>query len=48
MKHQKKIEARDGEIGRKTNEIVGFFIPRVNYFLGKPLIHAGVYPDAVI
>ena len=47
-KHQALIEKRDGPIGRKTGEITGFFIPRRNIFLGKPLIHAGVYPDAAI
>ena len=48
MRHQRLIEERDGSIGKKTGEIVAFFIPRVNLFLEKPLIHAGVYPDAVI
>ncbi|KKQ95756.1 MAG: Glycosyl transferase, family 2 [Candidatus Woesebacteria bacterium GW2011_GWB1_43_14] len=47
-KHQKLVEERDGGIGKVTGEVVAFFIPRVNYFLGKPLIHAGVYPDGVI
>lgn len=47
-KHQRIIEERDGPIGRKTGEAVGYFIPRRNMFLGKPLIHAGVYPDGVI
>jgi glycosyltransferase involved in cell wall biosynthesis len=47
-RHQALIERRDGKIGRDTGEIVAFFIPRVNYFLGKSLIHAGVYPDGVI
>ncbi len=47
-RHQKVIEKRDGKIGENTGEIVGFFIPRINFFLGSPLIHAGVYPDAVI
>lgn len=47
-RHQKLIEQRDGPIGRKTGEIAAFFIPRVNYFLGKPLMHAGAYPDGVI
>lgn len=28
--------------------MVAFFLPRLNFFLGKPLIHAGVYPDGVI
>lgn len=47
-RHQKAIEQRDGAIGTKSGEITAFFIPRVNLFLGKPLVHAGVYPDAVI
>lgn len=47
-RHQKLIEGRDGKIGSNTGEIVGYFIPRRNMFLGKPLIHAGVYPDGVI
>jgi glycosyltransferase involved in cell wall biosynthesis len=47
-RHQKLIEDRDGLIGKKTGEIAGYFIPRLNMFLGKPLIHAGVYPDGVI
>jgi glycosyltransferase involved in cell wall biosynthesis len=37
-----------GKLGTDTGEIVAYFIPRVNMFLGKPLIHAGVYPDGVI
>ena len=48
IRHQKLIEERDGKVGRDTGEIVAFFIPRLNYFLGAPLIHAGVYPDGVI
>lgn len=47
-KHQAIIEARDGQIGKKTGEVVGFFIARRNMFLGRPLIHAGVFPDGVI
>ena len=47
-KHQSLVEIRDGKIGKETGEVVGFFIPRRNIFLGKPLIHAGVYPDGVI
>jgi glycosyltransferase involved in cell wall biosynthesis len=47
-RHQALIEARDGKIGRSTGEVVGFFTPRINIFLGKPLIHAGSYPDGVI
>lgn len=48
QKHQKLIETRDGKIGKKTGEVVAFFVPRRNMFLGKPLIYAGVYPDGVI
>lgn len=48
LRHQSVVENRDGKIGKNTGEIVAFFIPRRNMFLGKPLIHAGVYPDAVI
>lgn len=48
QRHQRLIEQRDGPIGRNTGEIAGFFIPRVNFFLGKPLIHGGVYPDASV
>jgi glycosyltransferase involved in cell wall biosynthesis len=47
-KHQKLIEKREGFLGKSTGEVVAFFIPRVNYFLGGPLVHAGVYPDGVI
>jgi len=47
-RHEKLIEARDGKIGKDTGEVVAFFIPRLNMFLGKPLIHAGVYPDPAI
>ena len=48
LRHQRLIEERDGSIGNNTGEVVAFFLPRVNYFLGKPLIHAGVYPDGQI
>lgn len=47
-RHQKLIEERDGKIGKETSEVVAYFLPRRNMFLGKPLIHAGVYPDGVI
>ena len=47
-RHQKLIEKRDGPIGKKTGKVVGYFIPRRNIFLGRPLTHAGVYPDGVI
>lgn len=47
-RHQKLIEERDGMIGKPIGEVVAYFIPRVNIFLGRPLIHAGVYPDPAI
>jgi glycosyltransferase involved in cell wall biosynthesis len=47
-RHQKVLEQRDGKIGKDTGEIVAFFIPRLNFFLRKPLRYAGVYPDANI
>lgn len=47
-RHQGLIEERDGKIGRESGEVVAFFIPRINVFLGKPLRYAGVYPDGVI
>ena len=48
LRHQKLIEERDGIIGIKDNSIVAFFIPRLNYFLGRYLKYGGVYPDGVI
>ncbi len=48
LHHQRLIEKREGKLGEKTGEVAAFFIPRLNFFLGKPLIHAGVYPDGVI
>ena len=51
-RHQRVVEARDPAFakssGGRSGPVVAFFIPRLNMFLGKPLIHAGVYPDAVI
>lgn len=47
-RHQEILEQRDGRIGTKTGDVAAFFLPRLNFFLGKPLIHAGVYPDANI
>src|SRR5204863_5320895 len=47
LRHQVLLEKRDGEIGHGT-AYAGFFIPRLNYFLGKYLRYGGVYPDGVI
>lgn len=48
LRHQRLIEERDGKVGTKTGPYAGFFLPRLNYFLGKFLRHGGVYPDGVI
>ena len=47
-RHRRLIEKREGELGMPSGEIVAFFIPRLNYFLNKPLRNAGLYPDGVI
>lgn len=48
LRHQKLLEERDGKIGAEEGEYAAFFIPRLNYFLGKYLRYGGVYPDGVI
>ncbi|MBI3397560.1 glycosyltransferase family 2 protein [Candidatus Woesebacteria bacterium] len=48
QRHQKLVEERDGKIGKQTGEVVAFFVPRLNYFLGVPMKHSGIYPDGVI
>lgn len=47
LRHQKLLEERDGKIG-EDGHFVAFFIPRLNFFLGKYLRYGGVYPDGVI
>lgn len=47
LRHQKLIEERDGKVGT-DGAYTAFFIPRLNYFLGKYLRYGGVYPDGVI
>lgn len=47
-KHQQLIEKRDGKIGTDNHEVVAYFIPRQNIFLGSWLKHGGIYPDGVI
>ena len=47
-RYQALIEKRDRRIGTSDGDVVAYFIPRLNYFLGEPLRYAGVYPDAVI
>lgn len=48
LRHQQLLEARDGQIGTKDGPYAAFFIPRLNYFLGRYLRYGGVYPDGVI
>lgn len=48
LRHQKLLEGRDGNIGTGKGAYTAFFIPRLNYFLGKYLRFGGVYPDGVI
>lgn len=48
IRHQKLIEKRDGRVGTDSSEYAAFFIPRLNYFLGKYLRYGGVYPDPAI
>lgn len=48
MRHQQLLEKRDGQIGTSKGEYAAFFIPRLNFFLGKYLRFGGVYPDGVI
>lgn len=47
-RYQKLIEKRDGVKFETEGEIVAYFIPRLNIFLGQPIKHGGIYPDAVI
>lgn len=48
LRHQRLLEKRDGSIGTKEGKYAAFFVPRLNYFLGKYLMYGGVYPDGVI
>lgn len=48
LRHQALLAKRDGPIGTKEGAYVAFFLPRLNWFLGKYLRYGGVYPDGVI
>lgn len=48
LRHQKLLEKRDGQIGKKEGNYAAFFLPRRNFFLGKYLRYGGTYPDGVI
>jgi (heptosyl)LPS beta-1,4-glucosyltransferase len=47
-KHKRLLDERDGLIGKESESYAGFFVPRLNFFLGKYLRYGGVYPDGVI
>ena len=48
LRHLELLEKRDGEIGTKSGKYSAFFVPRLNYFLGRYLRYGGTYPDGVI
>lgn len=48
LRHQELLEQRDGSIGTTSGNYAAFFIPRLNYFLGRYLRYGGVYPDGVV
>lgn len=47
-KHMDVIGKRDGVSYTQHFPIHGYFIARKNFFLGRYLMHSGVYPDGVI
>src|SRR5260221_7629084 len=42
QRHTKLLEKRDGHIGEDEKDFAGFFIPRLNYFMGRYLRFGGV------
>lgn len=46
--HMENIAVRDLVTFTQENPINGYFIARKNFFLGRYLMHSGVYPDGVI
>lgn len=48
LKHMNYIEKRDKVVFAPEPPINGYFIARKNFFLGRYLMHSGVYPDGVI
>lgn len=47
-RHQQILQLRDGAYGKTNSEYTAFFLPRLNYFLGKFIRYGGVYPDGQI
>lgn len=48
LAHQQLLKERDEKVGSQTGEFAGFFVPRLNFFLGRFLRYGGAYPDGVI
>lgn len=48
LKNQHLLAERDGVIGEENGDFTAFFVPRLNFFLGKYLRYGGVYPDGAI
>lgn len=48
FRHQQLIAEREGRLGWEEGEYAAFFVPRLNFFLGRYLKFGGVYPDGVI
>lgn len=46
-RHQYLVNQRDGS-KKAHGDVVAFYIPRRNFFLGKAMTYAGMYPDGVI
>lgn len=47
-RHEQAYEQMHGRLGKDSGEVVAFLLPRLNHFVGRPLVHAGVYPDPAI
>lgn len=47
MRHERLVSQRDQRY-ETSGPIVGYYLARRNFFLGKPMTYAGMYPDGVI
>ncbi len=47
-RHRRVMEMRHGKIGTDEGEVVAYFVPRRNYFLGRLLKYGGMYPDGAV
>jgi len=47
-RHQRLVEQRDQITFQNEGPVVAYFLPRRNFFLGKAMTYAGMYPDGVI